>query len=54
MIVFVQIVLIEGPGLQEMFNVAKGGLGIWNWIIILAATSLVVWIGEIARPLKKE
>lgn len=52
-IFFVQIALIEVPGLQEMFNVAKGGLGIWNWIIILVATSLVVWIGEITRPLKK-
>ncbi|MBQ6096838.1 MAG: calcium-translocating P-type ATPase, PMCA-type [Bacteroidales bacterium] len=49
----VQILLVEVPGLQEMFNVAAGGLGFWNWLIILAATSLVVWIGEITRPLKK-
>ena len=49
----VQILLVEVPGLQEMFNVAAGGLGFWNWVIILAATSLVVWIGEITRPLKK-
>lgn len=53
-IFFVQIALIEVPGLQEMFNVAKGGLGRWNWVIILAATSLVVWIGEITRPFKKK
>ncbi len=52
-IFFVQIALIEVPGLQEMFNVAKGGLGFWNWVIILALTSLVVWIGEITRPFKK-
>ncbi len=49
----VQILLIEVPGLQEMFNVAKGGLGLLNWIIILATTSLVVWIGEIRRPFMK-
>lgn len=53
-IFFVQIALIEVPGLQEMFNVAKGGLGLMNWIIILAATSLVVWLGEITRPFKKK
>ena len=52
-IFFVQIALIEVPGLQEMFNVARGGLGIGNWVIILALTSLVVWIGEITRPFKK-
>ena len=53
-IFFVQIALIEVPGLQEMFNVAKGGLGLWNWVIILALTSLVVWIGEVTRPFKKK
>lgn len=53
-IFFVQIALIEVPGLQEMFNVAKGGLGLWNWVIILSLTSLVVWIGEITRPFKKK
>lgn len=53
-IFFVQIALIEVPGLQEMFNVARGGLGLMNWIIILATTSLVVWIGEITRPFKKK
>ena len=53
-IFFVQIALIEVPWLQEMFNVAKGGLGLWNWVIILALTSLVVWIGEITRPFKQK
>lgn len=49
----VQILLVKVPGLQEMFNVAAGGLGFLNWVIILATTSFVVWIGEITRPLKK-
>ena len=53
-IFFVQIALIEVPGLQEMFNVAAGGLGFWNWVIILGLTSLVVWLGEITRPFKKK
>ena len=53
-IFFVQIALIEFPGLQEMFNVAAGGLGFWNWVIILGLTSLVVWLGEITRPFKKK
>jgi len=52
-IFFVQIALIEVPGLQEMFNVAAGGLGLMNWVVILVLTSLVVWIGEITRPFKK-
>lgn len=52
-IFFVQIALVEVPKLQEMFNVAEGGLGFWNWVIILATTSLVVWIGEIVRPLRR-
>lgn len=43
----VQIALIEVPGLQEMFNVAPGGLKLIDWIIILVGTSLVLWIGEI-------
>lgn len=49
----VQILLIEVPGLQEMFNVAAGGLGLMNWIIILVLTSLVVWIGEIDHLCKR-
>lgn len=51
-IFFVQIALIEVPGLQEMFNVAPGGLGFMNWVIIIVLTSIVVWIGEITRPFK--
>jgi hypothetical protein len=32
-----------------MFNVAEGGLKISDWIIIIASTSVVMWIGEIIR-----
>ncbi|MBR1792544.1 MAG: calcium-translocating P-type ATPase, PMCA-type [Bacteroidales bacterium] len=49
----VQILLVEVPGLQEMFNVAAGGLGFWNWIIILVGTSFVVWLREVTRILRK-
>lgn len=45
----VQILLIEVPGLQEMFNVAEGGLGLKNWLIILGVTSLVMWLGELSH-----
>lgn len=46
---FGQVAIIEMPGLQEMFNVAEGGLKFSDWIIIIASTSLVMWIGEIGR-----
>lgn len=46
---FGQVAIIEVPGLQEMFNVAEGGLKISDWIIIIASTSVVMWIGEIIR-----
>lgn len=48
----VQILLIEVPGLQEMFNVAAGGLKLIDWGIILAGTSIVVWVGEVTRLFK--
>lgn len=48
-IFIVQILLIEVPGLQEMFNVAEGGLGLTNWLIIIGASSLVMWLGELGR-----
>lgn len=51
-----QILMTEIPGLQEMFNVAEGGIKAMDWVIIIASTSLVLWIGEIARiacPSKK-
>jgi len=48
-----QILMTETPGLQEMFNVAEGGVKVMDWIIIIIATSFVLWIGEFVRLLKK-
>ena len=47
-----QIAMTEIPGLQEMFNVPKGGVNPIDWFIIIGSTSFVLWIGELAR-LKK-
>lgn len=52
-IFIVQILLVEVPGLQEMFNVAEGGLGLANWLIIILGTSLVMWLGELDHLFKK-
>lgn len=49
-----QILMTEIPGLQEMFNVANGGLKVVDWLIIIAATSLVLWFGEIVRLFRKK
>lgn len=48
-----QVLMTELPGLQEMFNVAEGGIKVIDWVIITAVTSLVLWIGEIIRVIKK-
>ena len=48
-----QILMTEIPGLQEMFNVAQGGIKFTDWIIIICSTSLVLWIGEAIRLLRK-
>ena len=51
-----QILMTEIPGLQEMFNVAQGGVKLMDWLIIISTTSLVLWIGELVRlisPSKK-
>ncbi len=54
LVIFVgQVLMTECPGLQEMFNVAEGGVRLIDWIIITAATSFVLWIGEIMRLFKK-
>ena len=54
LVIFVgQVAMTEIPGLQEMFNVAEGGLKLIDWLIIVAATSLVLWIGEAVRLFKK-
>ena len=52
-ILAVQIILTEEPGLQEMFNFAEGGLKSLDWIIIIVGTSLVVWVGEIKNLIKR-
>lgn len=49
-----QILMTEIPGLQEMFNVANGGLKVVDWLIIIAGTSLVLWFGEIVRLFKRD
>lgn len=54
LIIFVgQIALVQAPALQEMFNVAEGGIMFMDWIIIIGATSFVLWIGELVRLFKK-
>ncbi len=54
LIIFVgQVLMTEMPGLQEMFNVAQGGVKLIDWVIITVATSFVLWIGEIVRLFKK-
>lgn len=54
LVIFIgQVLMTETPGLQEMFNVAEGGLSFYDWVIITALTSFVLWIGEIMRKIKK-
>ena len=54
LVIFIgQVLLTECPGLQEMFNVAEGGVKLIDWVIITIATSFVLWIGEIIRLFKK-
>ena len=54
LVIFVgQVAMTEVPGLQEMFNVAEGGIKLIDWLIIVAATSFVLWIGEAVRLFKK-
>ena len=53
-VIFVgQILMTEIPGLQEMFNVAEGGIKVFDWLIIVAATSFVLWIGELVRLVRR-
>lgn len=54
LIIFVgQVLMTEIPGLQEMFNVAEGGIKTIDWIVIVVATSFVLWIGELIRIIKR-
>ncbi len=48
-----QVLMTECPGVQEMFNVAEGGIHFTDWVIITAATSLVLWAGELLRLLRR-
>lgn len=48
-----QVLMTEMPGLQEMFNVAQGGIKVIDWVIITAATSLVLVVGEVMRFVKR-
>ncbi len=48
-----QVLMTECPGLQEMFNVAEGGVKWQDWLIIIGSTSLVLWIGELVRLIKR-
>lgn len=49
-----QIAVTGTPGLQEMFNVAPGGINPVDWAIIIVFTSLVLWLGELGRLLKRK
>lgn len=54
LVIFIgQVLMTEIPGLQEMFNVAEGGIKPIDWIIIIVSTSFVLWIGEIIRLVRK-
>ena len=53
LVIFIgQVLMTEIPGLQEMFNVAEGGIKITDWLIIIISTSFVLWIGELVRLIK--
>lgn len=53
-ILFGQIAITEIPGLQVMFNIAEGGVKTVDWVIIIALTSFVLWIGEIIRLFRRK
>ena len=54
-IIFIgQVIMTEVPGVQEMFNVAEGGVKPLDWVVIVAATSFVLWIGELVRLIRKK
>lgn len=53
-IFFGQVAMTEIPGLQEMFNVAEGGVKWMDWLIIIISTSFVLWIGELVRLIRHQ
>jgi len=42
-----QIILVQVPVVQEMFNIQPGGLKWLDLAVIIVASSIVMWIGEI-------
>mgnify|MGYP006391682481 CR=1 FL=1 len=49
LILFGQILIVNLGG--AMFNVTP--ISIMDWLIIIGATSIVLWIGELVRMIKK-
>ena len=39
-----QVLMVEVPGVQQFFNVT--GLSLTDWVIIILASSLVLWVRE--------
>jgi len=55
LVIFIgQVIMTEVPGVQEMFNVAEGGVKLLDWVVIVIATSFVLWIGELVRLIRKK
>lgn len=53
LVIFIgQIIIVQFGG--EMFNVAKGGISVMDWVIIVAVSSLVLWVGELIRLVSKK
>jgi hypothetical protein len=46
-------IVIVSNSIQKMFNVAEGGIKALDWVIIVGATSFVLWIGQFVRRIKK-
>ena len=52
-IIFIgQVAMVEVPGLQQFFNVE--GLKLTDWIIIVAGSSLVLWVREFWHLIKRK
>lgn len=50
LIIFIgQVAMVEIPGIQQFFNVVS--LSLSDWVIIIVASSLVLWIPELFRLL---
>ncbi len=55
LVIFIgQVIMTEVPGVQEMFNVAEGGVKLLDWVVIVIATSFVLWIGELVRLIRQK